>query len=84
MVIFQKKNSRKVNFNSTNYKIGYKKSIGITNKDLDKLIMDVDTNHNNEINFTEFMVASLDRKMLLTDQRIEACFKLFDKVKISF
>lgn len=30
------------------------------------------------------MVASLDRKLLLTDGRIEACFKLFDKVKKKF
>ena len=30
--------------------------------------------------FLEFMVASLDRRNLLTDNKIEACFKLFDKV----
>ena len=31
------------------------------------------------VNHTEFVAAAIDREKLLTKQRIEACFKLFDK-----
>ena len=64
-------------------KKGYKKTMGITNSELDALLLQVDSNHNAAINYSEFMVASLNRRELLTDSRIEACFKLFDKVSIS-
>lgn len=60
-------------------KKGYKKTSGITNAELDKLLREVDSNENSDINYSEFMVASLDRRKLLTDARIESCFKLFDK-----
>jgi calcium-dependent protein kinase len=60
-------------------KKGYKKTSGITNGELDALLKQVDSNENADINYTEFMVASLDRRQLLTDARIEACFLLFDK-----
>ena len=63
-------------------KKGYKKTMGITNTELDALLKQVDSNHNAAINYSEFMVASLNRRELLTDARIEACFKLFDKVKL--
>lgn len=33
-------------------KKGYKKTCGITNQELDTLIAEVDTNHNDEINFS--------------------------------
>lgn len=70
---------------------GYKKTVGITKKEVDHLLEQVDVNHSGKINYTgifeffiflEFMVASLDRRNLLTDNKIEACFKLFDKVGI--
>lgn len=61
-------------------KKGYKKTMGITNAELDALLAQVDSNHNEAINYSEFMVASLNRRDLLTDARIEACFQLFDKV----
>ena len=54
---------------------------GITNAELDALLAQVDSIQNAKINYTEFMVASLNRRDLLTDSRIEACFKLFDKVR---
>jgi calcium-dependent protein kinase len=60
-------------------KKGYKKTSGITNAELDALLKQVDSNENSDINYTEFMVASLDRRKILTDARMEACFKLFDK-----
>lgn len=59
---------------------GYKKTMGITSAELDALLEQVDSNHNAAINYSEFMVASLNRRELLTDARIDACFQLFDKV----
>lgn len=65
-------------------KKGYKKTSGITNTELDALLAQVDSNQNNSINYSEFVVASLNRRDLLTDARIEACFQLFDKVSCFF
>jgi Ca2+-binding EF-hand superfamily protein len=63
---------------------GYKFSNkSITNEELDYLIMTVDSNKNNAINYKEFMVASLNRRELLTDARIDSCFKLFDRVNLN-
>lgn len=63
---------------------GYKKTtMGITSAELDALLETVDSNHNSGINYSEFMVASLNRRELLTDARIDACFQLFDKVNSS-
>lgn len=59
---------------------GYKKTCGITNEELEVLIKEVDSNSNASINYSEFMVAALNRRELLTDAKIEACFKLFDRV----
>lgn len=30
------------------------------------------------INYSEFLVAAMDRRLLLTNRRIEACFRWFD------
>lgn len=59
---------------------GYKKTCGITNEELEVLIKEVDSNSNASINYSEFMVAALNRRELLTDAKIEACFRLFDRV----
>lgn len=61
-------------------KNGYKKTCGITNDELEALVKEVDANSNASINYSEFMVAALNRRDLLTDARIEACFRLFDRV----
>jgi Ca2+-binding EF-hand superfamily protein len=65
-------------------KNGYKRNnIAITNEELEHLVSTVDSNKNNAINYKEFMVASLNRRELLTDARIDSCFKLFDKVSFN-
>jgi Ca2+-binding EF-hand superfamily protein len=64
-------------------KNGYKKNNkAITNEELEFLVATVDSNKNNAINYKEFMVASLNRRELLTDARIDSCFKLFDRVSV--
>jgi len=39
----------------------------------------IDTNGSGIIDYTEFLVASLDRKILLSNERLEAAFKTIDK-----
>ena len=56
--------------------------MGINKLELEALLDQIEKNHHATINYSEFMVASLNRRKMLTDTRIEACFKLFDKVAI--
>lgn len=59
---------------------GYQQICGITQEELDQLITEVDSNANTAINYSEFMVASMNRRDFLTDAKIKACFQLFDRV----
>ena len=63
-------------------KVGFKKVSSITDAELNLVLQQVDSNTNANIDYTEFMVAALDRKKLLTSDKIESCFRLFDKVRI--
>lgn len=47
-------------------------------KEIKQLFMDVDYKHNNKINYSEFLAATVDLKELLTSQRLMALFKYFD------
>lgn len=38
----------------------------------------IDSNHSGEIDYTEFIMATLNRKNMLTPERIEKVFKAFD------
>jgi Ca2+-binding EF-hand superfamily protein len=44
------------------------------------MINTLDNNQSGAIDYTEFVAAAIDREKLLSKQRIEACFRLFDKV----
>lgn len=46
---------------------------------IEALINNLDSNKSGAIDYTEFVAASIDKKKLLSEQRIESCFKLFDK-----
>lgn len=39
----------------------------------------IDKNNSNTINYTEFVAAAIDKNKLLSDERINKCFKVFDK-----
>ena len=65
-------------------KKGYLEICGAHHSDLKDILDHIDLNRNGEINYKVFVMASLDRKKFLTEKKIEACFKLFDRVsKIS-
>lgn len=61
---------------------GYRqKQIAFDSDDLDAMIGTLDNNQSGAIDYTEFVAAAIDREKLLSKQRIEACFRLFDKDK---
>ena len=38
----------------------------------------MDSNLNNQIDYSEFVAAAIDKKNIFTEQRLKDCFKLFD------
>jgi len=46
---------------------------------VDAIMEAVDNNYSGTIDYTEFVMATINRKKILTKERIEATFKLFDK-----
>ncbi len=59
------------------YRIHYGRNI--TDKEIDAMFDAVDTNHSGFIDYTEFVVASANEKMLLSNERIMGAFRMFDK-----
>jgi calcium-dependent protein kinase len=39
----------------------------------------IDANQSETIDYTEFIAAAIDKKNLLSDERIKTCFNMFDK-----
>lgn len=61
---------------------GYKSSnLVISPIDMDKLILNLDEKKTGSINYSDFIIASWDRKMDLTEKQIEECFKMLDQNK---
>lgn len=63
--------------------VGYQKmmigsSLEEVEKIVDELIQNVGMNREGEINFTEFLVAAMNREKLLNAKQIEKAFKMFD------
>lgn len=51
----------------------------ISDEEIDKMFDAVDTDQSGYIDYTEFVVASANEKALLTNERLQAAFKMFDK-----
>jgi len=68
---------------------GYNKSLAITDDEIDSLMRKLDNDGSGSIDYTgthgstEFVAAALDKEKVLTKQRIQSCFQLFDKVAAS-
>jgi calcium-dependent protein kinase len=60
---------------------GYNKSLAITDNEIDELMKKLDNDGSGSIDYTEFVAAAMDKEKVLTKQRIEYCFQLFDKDK---
>ena len=52
--------------------------IKISDEDIDKIILEVDYFGNGKINYTEFLVATVDVMKFLDDQMLQAIFNQFD------
>ena len=62
-------------------KDGYAKHFGrlISDKEVDFMFNAVDTDQSGYIDYTEFVVAAMNEKLLLSNERLMAAFKMFDK-----
>lgn len=47
--------------------------------DVERMFDAVDTDHSGYIDYSEFVVASMNEKNLLTNEKLQAAFKMFDK-----
>eukprot|EP00358_Blepharisma_japonicum_P004666 CAMPEP_0202947822 /NCGR_PEP_ID=MMETSP1395-20130829/12324_1 /ASSEMBLY_ACC=CAM_ASM_000871 /TAXON_ID=5961 /ORGANISM="Blepharisma japonicum, Strain Stock R1072" /LENGTH=412 /DNA_ID=CAMNT_0049649377 /DNA_START=164 /DNA_END=1402 /DNA_ORIENTATION=- len=61
---------------------GYQKLFGDTTEDVeadvDRIMQQVDTNQSGEIDYSEFIAATIQKSQLLSRERLEAAFKAFD------
>ena len=51
----------------------------ISEDEADQLMARIDHNKDQTINYTEFVAAAIDKRKLLSEERIKACFRIFDK-----
>ena len=56
--------------------------MGLTHveEEVDAIMKAVDNNGSGTIDYTEFVMATMNRQKMLSKERLEAVFKLFDKV----
>ena len=61
---------------------GYEEYYGTPPKldEIDKLFASVDSDGSGTIDYTEFVIATLNEKTLLNDEKLRAAFQMFDKV----
>lgn len=60
---------------------GYDKYFGkhMSPEDVEQLFDSVDTDKSGYIDYSEFVIATMNEKQLLTNDKLEAAFKMFDK-----
>jgi len=51
----------------------------ITHKEVDEIFGNIDYDNNGTISFDEFVKAAIDKKKLLTEEKLKAAFSLFDR-----
>ena len=51
----------------------------ITREEVDQIFSNIDYDNNGTISFDEFVKAAIDKKKLLTDEKLKAAFSLFDR-----
>jgi calcium-dependent protein kinase len=61
---------------------GYDKFFGknMEKEDLEKMFDAVDIDRSGFIDYSEFVVASMNEKTLLTNEKLQSAFRMFDKV----
>ena len=63
--------------------IGYEEVFGmpINEEDVDRMFREIDMDGNGTIDYTEFVMATMNEKTVLTNDKLEQAFKMFDKVR---
>lgn len=63
--------------------LGYEKHFGveITEDQVDEMFAKIDLDGNGTIDYTEFVMATMDEYRLITDERLKQAFELFDTDK---
>ena len=51
----------------------------ITREEVDQIFSNIDYDNNGTISFDEFVKAAIDKKKILTDEKLKAAFSLFDR-----
>jgi calcium-dependent protein kinase len=62
-------------------KAGYAEFFGraLTDEQVDAMYKQVDADGNGEIDYSEFVVATMNEKNLLSNNKLQTAFKMFDK-----
>ena len=61
-------------------KKGFEKmNTNISDNEIREIMRHVDNNNSNAIDYYEFVACAIDRKKILSNDRIEKCFRLFDR-----
>jgi calcium-dependent protein kinase len=53
--------------------------VGITSEQVDQMFAAVDVDGSGEIDYSEFVMATMNEKDLITNEKLKAAFKIFDK-----
>ena len=61
---------------------GFKRiNTNMTENDINEIIDRIDNNKSKEIDYSEFIAAAINRKNLLSEEKMQTCFNIFDKDK---
>ena len=52
---------------------------GFAEREVDKIMKNVDSDGSGEIDYNEWLMATMDRKNLLSDEKLKTAFNYFDK-----
>ena len=55
------------------------RGVDFDESEIDELMKKADADGNGDINYSEWIMTSIDRSKLLTNEKLESAFKLFDK-----
>jgi calcium-dependent protein kinase len=61
---------------------GYKDVFGVSidEEEVDKMFKQIDIDNNGTIDYTEFVMATMTEKVMLTNDKLRQAFNMFDKV----
>lgn len=65
--------------------VGYEEFFGKTldKNDIEKMFDSVDIDKSGYIDYSEFVIAAMNEKQLLTNEKLQSAFKMFDRVSIA-